>query len=99
MFEFAIEDPHRIRLRIGRWHFRTWPSWVLKLPSGYRAPELIYSGEWLDEDDKSYGQIGAFFSEEMAEACMARLEAGGRTNLVVNAIAVHSRIQDWEWDR
>ena len=71
----------------------------MKLPSGYRAPEAIYAVEWLDDDERSQGQIGAFFSEETAEACMAQLQAEGRTDLVVNVIPVHSRLQDWQWDR
>lgn len=71
----------------------------MKLPSGYRPPESIYVVEWLDDDDRSLGQIGAFFSQEAAEACMAELEAEGRTGLAVNIIAVHSRLQDWQWNR
>jgi hypothetical protein len=70
----------------------------MRLPSGYRSPETIYAVEWRDEDDLSLGQIGAFFSLETAEACLAQLEAEGRTDLVVNMIPVHSRLQDWEFD-
>lgn len=71
----------------------------MRLPSGYREPELIYAVDWHDEDDRSLGQLAAFFSMEAAEACMARLEAEGHTDLVVNIIPVHSRLQDWEFDR
>ncbi|GAA1550121.1 hypothetical protein GCM10009804_03390 [Kribbella hippodromi] len=71
----------------------------MKLPSGYRQPEWIYAVEWFDEDEKWHGQAGAFFSQEAAEACMAQLEAEGQTDMVVNMIPVHSRLQDWQWDR
>ncbi|WBQ05973.1 hypothetical protein [Kribbella sp. CA-293567] len=59
---------------------------------------MVYIVEWLDDDDMSLGQIGAFFSEETAQACIAQLEAEGRTDLAINMIAVHSRLQDWEWN-
>ncbi|MFD6163140.1 hypothetical protein ACFWF7_21935 [Nocardia sp. NPDC060256] len=99
MFEFAIQDVRHIRLRVGRWHFRTWRTWVMKLPRGYREPELVYSVEWYDEEGRSLGQLGAFFSMEMAEACVAQLEAEGRTDLEINMIGVHTRLEDWQFDR
>jgi len=71
----------------------------MKLPSRYRAPEAIYAVEWLDDDERSHGQIGAFFSMQTAETCMAQLETEGRTGLAINVVPVHSRLQDWQWDR
>ncbi|MFE3027173.1 hypothetical protein [Nocardia tengchongensis] len=99
MFELEIQDLRSIRLRVGRWHFRTWRSRLMKLPKGYRHPELVYAVELLDEDDKSPGQLGTFFSEETAQACVAQLEAEGRADLVVNMIPVHTRLEYWEFDR
>jgi hypothetical protein len=99
VFEFEIQSPRRVRLRIGRWHFRTWRCWAMRLPNGYRSPESIYAVELHDEDDNSLGQLGAFFSLQAAEACMAQLAAAGHTDVVVNVIPVHPRLQDWEFDR
>ncbi|MEU1432103.1 hypothetical protein ABZ412_34055 [Nocardia sp. NPDC005746] len=99
MFEFAMQDLRHVRLRIGRWHFRTWSTWAIKLPNGYREPESVYAIEMLDKDDRSLGQLGAFISRETAEACVAQLEAEGRTGVVINRIPVHSRLEDWQFDR
>lgn len=99
MFEFEVQDLRHIRLRVGRWHFRTWRSWVMKLPKGYRGTEMVCVVEWHYGDDGSRAQLGAFFSEEEAQACMAQLEAEGRGDLVVNYIAVHTRLEDWQFDR
>ena len=100
VFEIAIQTPLRVRLRIGRWHFRTWRSWVTKLPRGYREPEMVYTVEWHDEEGRSLGQAGAFFSLQAAERCLAELRTGvGDGELVVNMIAVHSRLADWRYDR
>jgi hypothetical protein len=100
VFEFEFQPPLRIRLRIGRWHFRTWRSWVIRLPRGYRPPELIYTVEWHDEEGRSLGQAGAFFSEQAAKACLSDLAAGaGGGELVLNMIGVHDRLEDWRWDR
>ncbi|RJO70661.1 hypothetical protein D5S18_25970 [Nocardia panacis] len=71
----------------------------MELPKGYREPKLVYAVELLDEDDRSVGQLGAFVSREMAEACVARLEVEGCTDLVVNMIPVHTRLEDWQFDR
>lgn len=98
MFEFAVHGPLRIRLRVGRWHFRTWRSFVMRLPKGYRAPEPIYEVIGYDSAGSMY-QLAAFFDEEVAEALMAQLEAEGRTGLAINHVFVHSRVVDWEFDR
>jgi hypothetical protein len=100
VFEFEIQDLRHIRLRIGRWHFRTWRSAFTVLPRGYRSPDAIYTVEWEDAEGNSGGQIGAFYSLQVAEACRAQLaEFEGRTNLVINLLPVHTRLEDWELDR
>lgn len=98
MIELEIAR-HGLRLRVGRWHFRTWRSYVMKLPNGYRSPVPVYAVEFVDEDGDSF-QLGVFFDLEIAEACRAQLEAEGRfPELSINYLAVHSRLKDWEWDR
>ncbi|PWN03038.1 hypothetical protein DJ010_11765 [Nocardioides silvaticus] len=100
MFEFAIQSPLRIRLRVGRWHLRTWRYPVMRLPRGYREPEEIYTVEWLDGEGRSLGQAGGFFSLQAAEACLSELAAGaGSGELFINTIVVHDRLEDWRWDR
>jgi len=70
------------------------------LPKWHRSPELIYAVELYDEaEERSCGQIGAFFSQEEAEACRAQLVSEGRTNVVINMIAVYARVRDWQFDR
>jgi hypothetical protein len=68
------------------------------LPKEYRAPELVYVVEAHD-DRESHTQLGAFFNEHEARNCIARLEADGHTDLIINMIPVHLRVQDWEFDR
>jgi hypothetical protein len=68
----------------------------MRLPNGYRRPELTYAVELHDPEGKSLGQVGAFFSMEGAEACRAQLESEGRTDLVINQIPVHTRLEDWQ---
>ncbi|MDQ0693189.1 hypothetical protein QF047_004149 [Arthrobacter sp. W4I7] len=100
MFEFEIQDLRHIRLRIGGWHFRTWRSAFTVLSRGYRSPEPIYTVEWEDVEGNSGGQLGAFYSLQVAEACRTQLvDAEGYTNLVINLIPVHTRLKDWELDR
>jgi hypothetical protein len=84
---------------MGRWHFRTWRTWVMKLPKGYRKPELFYAVELFGEDGRSSGQLAAFSSEQTAAACIAQLEAEGWTDLAINMIPVHTRLEDWQFDR
>jgi hypothetical protein len=72
----------------------------MRLPSGYREPEVIYTVEWHDEAGRSLGQAGAFFSLQAAEDCLSELGAGsGQSELVINMIPVHSRLADWCFDR
>ena len=72
----------------------------MKLPKGYQEQETIYAVEWNDEEGRSLGQAGAFFSLQAAEACLSELRAGsGGGELVINMISVHNRVADWRWDR
>jgi hypothetical protein len=72
----------------------------MRLPKGYREPEMVYAVEWHDEEGRSLGQAGAFFSRQAAETCLSGLQSGGGSgDLVINMIAVHSRIADWQFDR
>ncbi len=72
----------------------------MKLPRGYRSPEAVYAVEWEDAEGNSGGQIGAFSSRQVAEACRTQLvEVEGRTDLVINLIPVHTQLEDWEFDR
>ena len=52
-----------------------------------------------EADERTFGQIGAFFSQEEAEACKVQLVTEGRANVVINRIAVHARVRDWQFDR
>lgn len=100
MFEFEVQSPTDVRLRVGRLHLRTWPPPIMLLPKRYRSPVPIYAVEFYDEEDAHcYIQLAAFFSEEEALICKAQLEAEGRIDLVINVIVVHTRVRDWHFDR
>src|SRR4051794_12227369 len=99
VFEFDVQSPRHVRLRIGRVHLRTWRSRFMLLPKGYRAPELVYSVEQQTGEGESVGQLGAFYSERAATRCRSQLEAEGFTNLCINLIPVHVALDDWEFDR
>lgn len=72
----------------------------MRLPRGYREPETVYTVEWVDDEGRGLGQAGAFYSLQAAEACRSELAAGaGNGELIIGTIAVHERVQDWEWDR
>jgi len=48
----------------------------MRLPRGYREPEIVYTVEWNDEEGRSLGQAGAFFSLHAAETCLSALRTG-----------------------
>ena len=98
MFELEVRDWRHIRLRIGRWHFRTWRAFTVKLPSGYVRPELAYAVEQLDADDRSVAFLGAFVSEALAHACMAQLESRGWTDLIIHPFPLYARLEEWNFD-
>ena len=68
-------------------------------PDGYVEPKVVYLAEWVDERDGNVAQLGGFTSPTVAEACVAQLEGGGRQDLVINMVAVHERLEDWQYDR
>lgn len=72
---------------------------MMKLPRGYQAPELVWAVELLDEEGGHSYQLGVFFSKQTAEACRLQLEVEGYTDLALNMIPVHTRLEDWQFDR
>lgn len=99
MFEFEIQSLRHVRLRLGRWHFRTWRGHFMKLPRGYVSPEMVC--EVIREPDGEFIQYGAFFSEAEAQRLLDLLVDQGidRDDLAINWVPVHTRLEDWEWDR
>lgn len=69
------------------------------LPKGYRSPEVAYAVEQTDERGENLSQRAAFFTLQAAEECLSRLESEGFPNLHINLIPVHTRLDDWEFDR
>ncbi|MFI9487332.1 hypothetical protein ACIG47_13160 [Promicromonospora sp. NPDC052451] len=98
MFEFEVQSLGRIRLRLGSWHFRTWRSYFMRLPKGYRTPETIYEVVLRSEDDTMIAQVGAFFDLSAAEACLAQYDADAQEHMAINYVSVHSRLEDWRHD-
>ncbi|WP_419703895.1 hypothetical protein [Promicromonospora sp. NFX87] len=99
MFELDVQSLRRIRLRFGSWHFRTWRSYWMRPPKGYRSPETIYEVVLLGEDNYVIAQLGAFFDLGTAERCLAQYDAARRDRMAINYVSVHSRLEDWEFDR
>lgn len=102
MFEFEVLSPMHIRLRVGRWHFRTWRSVFMRLPKSYTGPETVYEVVLRTEDDEHTTLVyGAFFSEKPALALIERLVVDGkdRDRLGINLIDVYVRLDDYEWNR
>lgn len=90
----------RVNIRLGRLVLRSWSPFVMWLPAGYCEPVNTFLVEHVDEQSGEPAfQIGAFFNERDAEACMAQLKGEGWTNLHVNIVPVHHRVSDWHWDR
>ncbi len=44
-------------------------------------------------------QPGTFDSQAQAQACSEQLAAEGCSRLSPNVVGVHSRVQDWQWNR
>jgi hypothetical protein len=86
-------------LRLGRLVLRSQRRHVMWLPSGYRSPLPVYSVVHVDERDESMSELGTFNDESVANACLQRLESEGWTNLELNYLSVHDRLEDWEWNR
>ena len=71
-------------------------------PHGYVAPLTAWCVEYVDprEPDVGSHQVGAFTTEVEAEKLRRRLETEGFfAELRLNLVAVHQRVEDWEWDR
>ncbi|GHF17903.1 hypothetical protein [Pseudolysinimonas yzui] len=100
MFELEVVNPLHWRVRIGPWQFRTWRTFFMKVPRGYRSPELIYEVARIADDDHLEGQLAAFDSEPEAKRYFALLEAEGRHgDLILNYVTLHSRLEDWSSNR
>ncbi len=100
MFEFEIQAPTQIRVRIGRWHFRTWRRHFMRLPKGYISPDTAYVVEFRT-DDEGCVQYGAFFTEDPAQRLMERLIGDGldAERLRINMVSIYRSLEDHEWDR
>ncbi|MFE3998077.1 SPOR domain-containing protein [Nocardioides sp. YIM B13467] len=71
-------------------------------PKGYVEPSAAWCVEYVDPRQPGEGafQVGAFTTEVEARKLLDRLQAEGFfAELRLNLIAVHARIEDWEWDR
>lgn len=68
------------------------------VPEGFVAPTTVWA---VETDDLGVAaQLGAFTTEEEARRLIALLAGEGRwTDLHLNLISVHERVDDWEWDR
>lgn len=66
---------------------------------GIPQPELAYAVEQTDEHGENLSQLAAFFTLQAAEECLSRRESEGFSNLHINLIQVHTRLDDWELDR
>jgi hypothetical protein len=101
VFEFELQSWRAVRLRVGRWHFRTWPSFFMLLPRGNKPSIAVWAVQ-IDVDDVDGPrtvQLGAFTDERVAQSCVEALEQEGRSGLYLNMISVHARLEDWRWDR
>ncbi len=88
-----------LSVRVGRLVLRSRRKFVMWLPSGYRAPRVVYLVESTDQRDQHVSQLGGFTSAEEAEACLARLGSDGWDHLQINMVTIHERLTDWRWDR
>lgn len=88
-----------MHLRIGRLVLCSHPSYVIWLPSGYKAPETVYLVQWRYELADSITTMGGFWTERAAEACLQQLKSEGYDDVWINLETVHDRLSDWQWDR
>lgn len=71
-------------------------------PPGYTSPWVAWCVEYVDQRQPDEGtfQVAAFTTEAAANIFLSRLEAENFfAPLRINMIAIHQRIEDWEWDR
>lgn len=90
---------HGASLRVGGVFLRTWRPYRSQLPKGYVSAMTVYLVEWFDERDSNTGQLGGFTTMEAARACIAQLEAEGWSDLYINMVNIHQRLEDWQHDR
>lgn len=88
-----------MHIRLGRLVLRTYRSYVMWLPSGYKEPLDVYLVEEHDEEEGHSYQSGGFTTEREAQACIKKLKSEGSTGLYVNHVVVHERLTDWQWNR
>ncbi|MCA0143394.1 hypothetical protein [Blastococcus sp. LR1] len=88
-----------MHIRLGRLVLRTYRSYVMWLPSGYKEPSIVYLVETHDEEEGRSYQLGGFTTEREAQACIRKLESEGWTGLDTNIVTVHERLTDWQWNR
>ncbi len=86
-------------IRLGRLVLRSYRSYVMWLPSGYKEPFVVYLVQRTDERDGNSYQLGGFTTERAAAACITRLESEGWRELYINTVPIHKRLTDWQWDR
>lgn len=71
-------------------------------PDGYVLPRVAWCVEYVDprQPDEGSFQVAAFTTEAAASVFLKRLKAEDFfAPLRINMIAIHQRIEDWEWDR
>jgi hypothetical protein len=66
---------------------------------GGSTPETIYEVVLLGEDDYVIAQLGAFFDLRTAERWLAQYDTERRDQMAINYVSVHSRLEDWEFNR
>lgn len=89
-----------MHLRLGRLVLRSYRSYVMWLPAGYKSPQLVYVVEAkVHDEDEHLSTLGAFTTKREAEACVKVLESQGYPDITLSFVAVHERLSDWQWDR
>jgi len=66
-------------------------------PEGYVDPTPVYLVEFADD---APGQLAGFTTMEAATSLIDQLDAEGRHGpLHINIVAIHTRVEDWNYDR
>ncbi|MEA3218832.1 MAG: hypothetical protein QOJ19_4988 [Acidimicrobiia bacterium] len=87
-------------LRLGRLDLRSRPSYVMWLPSGYKAPANVYLVQYRYELDDSINTMGGFWTMREAEACLQQLQSEEEYgDIWINHETIHERLSDWQSDR
>jgi hypothetical protein len=89
-----------MHLRLGRLVLRSYRSYVMWLPAGYKSSQLVYLVEArVHDEDEHLSTLGAFTTKREAESCVKVLESQGYPDITLSFVAVHERLSDWQWDR